>query len=152
MLITWRGGAQAIVVSGLPCDSNSRESACKTRRLGFDPGVGKISQRRKRLPTPVFLSGDFQGRRRNLADYSPRTCKESDTTEQRTTGLPCWLSGKETACSARRLGLIPGSVRSPGGRYGNPLQYSCLENPMDRGAWWATPPQVRKEWDTIEAT
>jgi len=35
-------------------------------------------------------------------------------------------------------GLIPGSGRSPGERNGNPLQYSCLENPMDRGAWWAT--------------
>ena len=37
----------------------------------------------------------------------------------------------------RDLGLIPGSRRSPGGRNGNPLQYSCLENPMDRGAWQA---------------
>ena len=35
-------------------------------------------------------------------------------------------------------GSIPGSRRSPGGSHGNPLQYSCLENPMDRGAWWAT--------------
>ena len=35
-------------------------------------------------------------------------------------------------------GLNPGSGRSPGGGHGNPLQYSCLENPMDRGAWWAT--------------
>ena len=37
----------------------------------------------------------------------------------------------------RHLGVIPGSGRSPGGGHGNPLQYSCLENPMDRGAWWA---------------
>ena len=36
----------------------------------------------------------------------------------------------------RDMGLIPGSGRSPGGGNGNPLQYSCLENPMDRGAWW----------------
>ena len=36
------------------------------------------------------------------------------------------------------IGLIPGSGRSPGGGHGNPLQYSCLENSMDRGAWWAT--------------
>ena len=35
-------------------------------------------------------------------------------------------------------GSIPGSVRSPGGGHGNPRQYSCLENPMERGAWWAT--------------
>ena len=46
------------------------------------------------------------------------------------------LSAK--AGDVRDLGSIPGSQRSPGGGHGNPLQYSCLENPMDRGAWWAT--------------
>ena len=45
---------------------------------------------------------------------------------------------KESACNAGDLGLIPGSGRSPGEGNGNPLQYSYLENPMDRGAWWAT--------------
>ena len=44
----------------------------------------------------------------------------------------------------RDAGSIPGSGRSPGGRHGNPLQYSCLENPMDRGAWWATVHGVAK--------
>ena len=42
--------------------------------------------------------------------------------------------GKESACNAGDLGLIPGSGQSPGGRNGNPLQYSCLENSMDKGA------------------
>jgi len=42
------------------------------------------------------------------------------------------------------LGLIPGFGRSPEGRHGNPLQYSCLENPTDRGAWWATVYRVAK--------
>ena len=56
-------------------------------------------------------------------------------------GFPSWLSDKESDCSkedAGDLGSIPGSGRSPGGGNGNPLQYSCLENPMDREAWWAT--------------
>jgi len=44
----------------------------------------------------------------------------------------------------RDLGLILGPGRSPGGGYGNPLQYSCQENPMDRGAWWATVHRVAK--------
>ena len=44
----------------------------------------------------------------------------------------------------RDTGLIPGSGRSPGGGYSNPLQYSCLENPMHRGALWATVPTVEK--------
>ena len=52
-------------------------------------------------------------------------------------GLPWWLSGKESACNAGDLGLIPGLGRYPGEGRGNPLQYSCLRNPMDRGAWWA---------------
>ena len=52
----------------------------------------------------------------------------------------------------RDTGLIPGWGRSPGGGYGNPLQYSCLENPMDRGAWWATVHRVAKESDTTEVT
>ena len=46
--------------------------------------------------------------------------------------------GKESACNVGDPGSIPGSGRSPGEGIGNPLQYSCLENPMDRGAWWAT--------------
>ena len=45
---------------------------------------------------------------------------------------------KESACNAGDLGVTPGSGRSPGGGHGNPLQYSYLENPMDREAWWAT--------------
>ena len=45
---------------------------------------------------------------------------------------------KESACNVGDLGSIPGSGRSPGEGNGNPLQYSCLENPIDRGAWWAT--------------
>ena len=53
-------------------------------------------------------------------------------------GLPRWLSGKESACNAGDMGLIPDSGRSPKGGNGNPLQYSCLENSMERGAWWAT--------------
>ena len=46
--------------------------------------------------------------------------------------------GKETACNAEDLGSTPGSRRSPGGGNGNPVQYSCLGNPMDSGAWQAT--------------
>ena len=52
--------------------------------------------------------------------------------------LPRWLSGKESTCNSADMGSIPGSGRYPGVRNGNPLQYSCLENPMDREAWWAT--------------
>ena len=53
-------------------------------------------------------------------------------------GLPCGPVSKESACNAENPGLILGSGRSCGGRNGNPLQSSCLGDPMDRGAWWAT--------------
>ena len=59
------------------------------------------------------------------------------------------LSGKESARQCRRLPrseLIPGSGRSPGGGNGNSLQYSCLQNSMDRGAWQATVHKVTKGW------
>ena len=53
-------------------------------------------------------------------------------------GFPGSSAGKESACNAKELGSIPGLGRFLGGGHGNPLQYSCLENPHDRGAWWAT--------------
>ena len=52
-------------------------------------------------------------------------------------GFPGGSEVKASACNAGDLGLIPQSGRSPGEGNGNPLQYSCLENPMDGGAWWA---------------
>ena len=59
-------------------------------------------------------------------------------------GFPGNSDGKESACNAGNLDLIPGSGRSPGEGNGNPLQYSCLENPMHRGAWRATVHGVAK--------
>ena len=63
------------------------------------------------------------------------------------TGFPNDSTGKEPACNAGDAGdpgSIPGLERSPGGRNGNPLQYSCLKNPTDRGAWQATVHEVSK--------
>ena len=65
--------------------------------------------------------------------------------------FPDGSDSKESSCNAGDLGLIPGLGRSPGGGRGNPLQYSCLETPMDRGAWWATVhPWGRRESDMTE--
>ena len=58
--------------------------------------------------------------------------------------LPRWLSGKESACQRRRCEFDPWVRKIPWRRKGNPLQYSCLENPMDRGAWQATVHGVAK--------
>ena len=63
--------------------------------------------------------------------------------------VPGGANGKDPSTSAGDLrdpGSIPGLGRSPGGGHGNPLQYSCLENLMDRGAWWAVVHGVSKNW------
>ena len=69
-------------------------------------------------------------------------------------GLPWWLRGNESACDAGTAGdssLIPWLGRSPGGGHGNPLKYSCLENPTDRGVWRAVAHRVA-ESDMTEVT
>ena len=64
-------------------------------------------------------------------------------------GFPGGSEVKASASNAGDLGSIPGSGRSPGEGNGNPLQDSCLENPMDRGAWWATVHGVAKSWTRL---
>ena len=61
-------------------------------------------------------------------------------------GFPGGSDCKESARSTGEPSLIPGSGRSPGGHHGNPLQNSCLENSIDRGAWWAIVHGVQKSW------
>ena len=73
--------------------------------------------------------------------------------EEDTIGFPGGLAVKNLPVSAGDTGdtsSIPGLGRSPGGGNSNPLQYACLENPMDRGAWWATVHGAAKELDAIE--
>ena len=95
-----------------------------------------------------------------LAGYSPLRCKEPNVIVLLTLsfffffpvtirlctipGLPRWLSGKESACQCKRHEFHPWVGMIPWKRNGNPLQYSCLENPMDRGTWWATSHGVPK--------
>ena len=66
------------------------------------------------------------------------------------TGLPWWLSGKESSCSAGDMGFIPGLGRSPGGGQDNPLQYSCLENPHRQRSLAGYSIWGHKELDTTE--
>ena len=114
--------------------------------------------RRKWQPTPVFLPGESQGQgslvgcslwgHRVGHDWSDLAAAAAAAVWL--WGFPGGASGKEPACQCRRckrLGLIPGSGRSPGGGHGNPLEYSCLENPLDRGAWRATVYGVTEESD-----
>ena len=101
---------------GFPDSSIGKESACNVGDPGSITGLGRSSGVRERLPTPVFL------------------------------GFPDSSIGKESACNAGDPSSIPGSGRSPGDGKGNPLQYSCLENPMDRGAWQVIVHDAAKSW------
>ena len=65
-------------------------------------------------------------------------------------GFSAGSNGKESACNAGDTGLIPGLERSPGEGNGYPLPYFCLENSMDRGAWWATVHRTDKQSDMTE--
>ena len=131
----------------------------------FDPWIRKNCWRRKWQPTPVFLPGKFHGQR-SLVGSSPRSLKRgghnlaTKQQQQYPHKYYCLISfihsltqifiklqlpvsqsgsvGKESSCKAGDPGLIPGSGRSPGEGNGNPLQYSCLENSMSRGAGQAT--------------
>ena len=64
-------------------------------------------------------------------------------------GFPGGSEVKASACNAGDLGSIPGSGSSPGEGNGNPLQYSCLENPKDGGAWWAPVHRLSKSWTQL---
>ena len=109
---------------------------------------GKIPWRRVRQPSPVFLPGESHGQR-ILAGYTPWSLEELDTTvvtEHTQTVNTCDLPGgtvvknlpAEADGDSGDLGSILGSGRSPGAGHGKLLQYSCLENSMDREAWLAT--------------
>ena len=63
--------------------------------------------------------------------------------------FPGGSDSEESSCNVEDLGLIPGLERSPGGGHGNPLQYSCLENPMDREAWLAIVHGVARSWTRL---
>ena len=67
-------------------------------------------------------------------------------------GFPGGSAGKESSCNVGDLGSIPGLGRFPGGGHGNPLQYSCLENPHGKKSLADYSPQGRKESDTAEVT
>ena len=94
----------------------------------------------RKLVKMKFILFSFETAKPVLFTYA---IKNSKLVKMSFPGSP---DGKESACNAGDLGSIPGSGRSPGERNGNPLQYSCLENPMDRGGWWATVHGIPKSW------
>ena len=123
------------------------QSCCKYNLIDIPErkdwsGIHNIPRRRKWHPTPVFLPGESQ-EWRSLVGCRLWGRTESDTTEvtsqqQQQHNIP------RVSLQCRRPGFNPGLGRTPGKGIGNPLQYSCLENPTDRGAQWASVHGVEK--------
>ena len=151
-----------MAVLGLPAARLS--SSCREREP-LSGGAARASRcsgssccRAQALECTGVSSCGFPGRvqaqqlRHTIPDQGSNPCipRQADSSPLSHQGSPknrCLHSGprgKASACSAGDLGSIPGSGRSPGEGNGNPLQSSCLENPMDRGAWWATAYRVSK--------
>ena len=124
---------------GLPWWFKGLSIWLQCRRPGFNPWIGKILWSRKWQPIPVLLPGKTHGQR-SVVGYSPCGRKELDMTERCDFqwGFPGGSVLKNLSTNVGDEGLIPGTGRSPGGGNGNPLKYSGLENPMDRGPWRAT--------------
>ena len=119
-------------------------------RPGLNTWVRKFPWRRKWQPTPVFLTGESRGQR-SLAGYSSWDYKSQTWLRAifggfQIRGFPGGSVAENPPASAGDVGSIPGLGRSSGEGNSNLLQYSCLGNPMDRGAWWATVHRVAKSW------
>ena len=138
---------------GLPKWRSGKESACQCRRCkrcGFDPWVGKISWSRKWQPIAVFLRKPYGQRgawwatvhRVTKSRTQLRNLARTHSGTHKPFGLPRWFNGKEPTYQCRRLGFSPLEKEMA-----TQVQYPCLENPMDRGAWWAMVHGVAKELD-----
>ena len=128
----------------------------KSQLTGKDPDAGKEWRQEKGMTENEMIEwhhwlnrhefeqalgyGEEQGSLVCCSQWGPKSWTQlSDWTMAITKELPWWLSSKESACSAEDLTWISGLERSPGGGHGNPLQYSCLENP-----WWAIVHRIAK--------
>ena len=119
--------------SGINCGKVGKESACSAVDLGLIPGLGRSPEKGK-ATHPSILAwrigqrvGQSQTR---LSDFHSLGLNSGFSLD-----FPGGSDGKASVYNEGDLGSIPGSGRSPGEGNGNPLQYYCLQNPMDRGAW-----------------
>ena len=127
------------------CDgSDGKESACKVGDLGLIPGSGRSPGKGNSYPPQYSCLENFMDRGAWWAIAHGVTKSQTWLNDCTELNWTCGSDGRESLCNAGDLGLIPGSGRSPGWGHGNPLQYSCLENFMDRGAWQATAHGVTK--------
>ena len=149
-----------VTPKSFPDGASGKEPACPCRshkRHEFDPWVGEIPWRRAWQPRPIFLSrGPWKEEPGELQSMGLQRAENRDLALMHTVmvtlslGFPGGSDSQESACNAEDLGSTPGSGRSPGEGNGDPPQYSCLENSLDRGAWQARVRGARKELNITE--
>ena len=128
----------ALEVNNPPANAGSIRDAVSIPGSRRSPGVGNSN------PLQYSCLENYMGRG---AWWATIHMVAKGRTRLKPLSMHWWLSGKESACDAGDEGSIPGSGRSPGEENGYPLQYSCLGNPMDRGAWQAIVHGVTKQSD-----
>ena len=125
-----------------------RESVCSMKDLVLIPGSGRSSGERNGYPLQYSCLENAMDRGAWWDTVHGVAKSQTGLTNTFTLGFPGGSDGKESACNAGDLDSIPELGRSPGVGNSNPLQYSCLENSMNRKAWWG--PWSRKESDMTE--
>ena len=141
---------------GFPGGSDCKESVFNAGNLGLILGLGRCPWRREWQPNPVFLPGEFHGQR-SLTGLQPMGSQRVEHNWVTQTHPFYWIllvfpggsDGKASAHNVGDPGSVPGLGRFPGKGNGNPLQCSCLENHMGRGAWQATVHGVKKSWTRL---
>ena len=120
----------ALVVKKSPASVGDERGVGSAPGLGRSPGEGHGNLLQYSCLENPMDRGAWQ-----VATVRQDLATKEREREMATLGFPGGSDGKESACNAGDLGSIPRFGRSPGGGRGNPLQYSCLEKPMDGGAW-----------------
>ena len=147
-----------------PGSSKGKEAACNAGDQGSIPGSGRFPEAgHGNLLQYSFLeeSMDRGARWAPVHGLAKSRTRLSDFTSLPVSGktrVALWIpqvalvvkNPSTNAGDVRDMGSNPELGRSPGGRHGHPLQYSCQENPMDRGAWWATVHGVAKSWTQLK--
>ena len=149
---------------GFSGGSAGTEAACNAGNQGSIPGLGRFPEAgHGNLLQYSFLeeSMDRGARWAPVHGLAKSRTRLSDFTSLPVSGktrVALWIpqvalvvkNPSTNAGDVRDMGSNPELGRSPGGRHGHPLQYSCQENPMDRGAWWATVHGVAKSWTQLK--
>ena len=122
----------------LPCPWGRPQHSVNSWNKNLPTGTGHSNTYQMRLKNAKWLSFPLIKECIHFTKLGNHRKWEEKWTWHITLGFPGGASGKESLCQCGRLRFNPWVGRSPGGRNDNPVHYSCLGNPMDKGSWWAT--------------